>query len=206
MKRTRPAAAKKNARPSKVAKTKNQMVMYKNVNPNVRLIKRNANQGDINCILNVETYGAFTFQLNNVPKVTDFTGLFDQYKINAISLTFYPQLSQSSSIVAVTSIQNARVFTAIDSNDAAIPTALNDIREYDNCEVHAATEVFSVYIDKPKFVDATGALRTGYISTASPGILHYGLKYAVETLNPGSAGTYVFHVEAVYYMSFKSAK
>lgn len=206
MKRTRPAATKKSTRPSKMAKNKNQMVMYKNVNPNVRLIKRNANQGDINCTLNAETYGAFTFQLNNVPKVADFTGLFDQYKINAISLTFYPQLTEASSIVAVTSIQNARVFTAIDSNDAAVPTALNDIREYDNCEVHSATEVFSVYIDKPKFVDATGALRTGYISTASPGILHYGLKYAIETLNPGSAGAYVFRVEAVYYMSFKAAK
>lgn len=206
MKRTRPAASKKASRPAKMAKTQNQMVMYKNVNPNVRLIKRNADQGTINCILSADTFGAFTFQLNNVPKVADFTGLFDQYKINAVSLTFYPQLTEASSIVAVTAVQNARIFTAIDNNDAAVPTALNDIREYDNCEVHSAVEKFTVYIDKPKFVDNTGALRTGYLSTASSGTLHYGLKYAVETLNPGSAGTYVFRVEAVYYMSFKAAK
>lgn len=192
---------------AKVAKKKmkSELAMYKNINNNVRLVKRHADQGTITCVLASDTFGAFTFQLNNVPKNGEFTQMYDQYKINAVNLTFYPQLTEVSNL-GPTTVQNARIFTAIDYTDAAIPTALNDVREYENCEVNSIVKEFSVYIDKPKFTDTTGSLRSGYIATSSPFTLHYGLKYAVETLNPGTSGAYTFRVEATYYMSFKAVK
>jgi hypothetical protein len=205
MKRTRSFNQKTAVR--KVAKTdkSKKLAMYKQPN-NVRLARRNADYGQIVCALTTPTYGAFTLRLSNVPNSAEFTSLYDQYKINAVSLTFYPQLTEASSIVAVTSVQNARVLTAIDYTDAAIPVSMDELREYENCEVNSAVKSFSVYIENPKFIDNTGSLRTGYISTSSPSTLHYGLKYAIETLNPASAGAYLFRVEAVYYMSFKAIK
>ena len=65
---------------------------------------------------------------------------------------------------------------------------------------------FTVFISNPKFADTTGALRTGYINTSSPSTVHYGLKYAVEPLNPGATGTYTYRTETVYYFSLKNAK
>ena len=207
MKRTRPAMQSKS---KKVAKTKkaNTLQMYKQPSSgNVRLIRRNVDMGNLVCTLSTPTYAAFTFRLVNVFNSTEFTALFDQYKINAVQLMFFPQQT------AVTRVNfpgetayNGRILTAIDYNDSTPPTQLDELREYENVEVHSAVENFSVYIDKPKYVDNTGALRTGYIGTSSPSTIHYGLKTAVEILNPGSAGTYTYRLEAVYYMSFKAIK
>ena len=206
MKRSRPQ--KTNPKSAKKMKTDKSIApMYKNLSTNVRLIKRNADQGDLVCVLNANNYGAFLFKLSNAPNSSEFTALFDQYKINAIQCTFYPQQTEVTlSNTPATTVRAARMFTAIDYNDGDPPTSLDYLRQYDNVEVHNAVEPFSVYIPNPKFADATGALRTGYISTASPSIVHYGLKWALEELNPGSAGTYTYKVETVYYFSFKNAK
>lgn len=205
MKRMRPSNQRTNYK--KVPKTDKAktITMYKQPS-NVRLVRRNSDGGTIVCALASNTYGAFTFRLQNVPNSAEFTALYDQYKINAINMLIYPTLTEATSIVPATSVQNGRVLTAIDYTDATIPTTLDEIREYENCEVHSAVENFSIYIDKPKYIDNTGALRTGYISTTSPATIHYGLKYAVETLNPGSAGAYTFRIETIYYMSFKAIK
>jgi len=191
----------------KIAKKKkdNTVAMYKNISTNVRLIRRNADQGDIICIFSQTTLGSYNFRLSNVPASTEFTSLFDQYKINAVSLTFYPQQTEVDTHVSP-AVQNVRIFTAIDYNDNDIPANIDALRQYDNVEVHPITEKFSVYIANPRFADTTGAVRTGYINTSSPSTLHFGLKYGVEVVSPGASGTYTFKVEAVYYFSFKNAK
>lgn len=200
------ARTQSNPRPAKKKKTEKAiMPMYKAPNPNIRLIKRNADQGDIICIFSAVTLGSYNFRLSNVPSSTEFTSLFDQYKINAIGLTFYPQQTEVSTHVSP-AVQNVRIYTAIDYNDNDIPTNLDYLRQYDNVETHAITEQFSVYIPNPRFADTTGAIRTGYINTSSPSTLHFGLKYGVEVVSPGASGTYTYKVEAVYYFSFKNAK
>lgn len=204
MKRTRPQ--KTYAKSAKKAKTAKAMTpMYKQPSTNVRLIKRNGDQGDVICTLGAATYGAFLFRLSNVPNSSEFTSLFDQYKINAVSCTFYPQQTSIDTHIAP-AVQNVRMLTAIDFNDSDPPLSVDTLRQYDNVEVHGTTEQFTVYIANPKFADTTGSLRTGYINTSSPSTVHYGLKYACEPLAPGSTGTYTYRVETVYYFSFKNAK
>ena len=39
----------------------------------------------------------FTFALADLPNYTEFTTLFDQYRINAVKLTFIPRLSSADS-------------------------------------------------------------------------------------------------------------
>lgn len=199
-------AVSRSARPSKVAKAKKaDMPMYKSLSTNVRLIRRNGDQGDIICTLGAATYGAFLFRLSNVPNSTEFSALFDLYKINAISCTFYPQQTAITTHIAP-AVQNVRAFTAIDYNDSDPPLSVDTLRQYDTVEVHSVVDQFTVYIANPKFADTTGAVRTGYINTSSPSTVHYGLKYAIEPLSPGSTGTYTYRVETTYYFSFKNAK
>ena len=134
--------------------------------------------------------------------------MYDQYKINAINVQFFPQQTEVTRVnfPGDSAYAYARMLTAIDYTDSTPPVQVDDIREYENCEVRSVITPFSVYIDKPKYVDNTGALRTGYIATTSPSTIHYGLKFAVEIINPGSAGTFSYRVEATYYMSFKAIK
>jgi len=195
----------------KVAKTKkaNTLQMYKQPSTGtVRLVRRNTDVGTINCTLSTTTFGALTFRLINLPNSGEFTSLFDQYKINAVNVQFFPQQTEVTRVnfPGDTAYAYARMLTAIDYNDSTPPAQVDDVREYENCEVRSVITPFSVYIDKPKYVDTTGALRTGYIGTSSPSTIHYGLKYAVEIINPGSAGTFAYRVEATYYISLKAIK
>lgn len=191
---------------AKKRKTEKAIVpMYRQPSSNVRLIKRNSDQGDIICTLGAPTYGAMIYRLSNVPNSGELTALFDQYKINAISTTFFPQQTEITTHVTP-AVQNVRIFTAIDYNDNTPPLSVDNLREYDNVEVHSAVKQFTVFIANPKFADSTGSVRTGYINTASPSTVHYGLKYAVEPLNPGATGTYTYRTETVYYFSLKNAK
>ena len=201
----RPRASKSMA-PAKKRKTEKAIVpLYRQPSSNVRLIKRNSDQGDIICTLGAPTYGAMIYRLSNAAGSGELTALFDSYKINAISTTFFPQQTEVSTHIAP-AVQNVRIFTAIDYNDNTPPLSVDALREYDNVEVHSVVQPFTVFISTPKFADTTGALRTGYINTSSPSTVHYGLKYAVEPLNPGATGTYTYRTETVYYFSLKNAK
>ena len=204
----RPRAAKSMAMVpyTKKRKTEKAIVpLYRQPSSNVRLIKRNSDQGDIICTLGAPTFGAMIYRLSNAAGSGELTALFDSYKINAISTTFFPQQTEVSTHVTP-AVQNVRIFTAIDYNDNNPPLSIDTLREYDNVEVHSVVQPFTVFISNPKFADTTGALRTGYINTSSPSTVHYGLKYAVEPLNPGATGTYTFRTETVYYFSLKNAK
>lgn len=189
-------------------KQSDQISMYKNIKNNVRLVRRNTDVGTITCAMTTTTFGALTFRLVNLPNSGEFTSLYDQYKINAVNVQFFPQQTEVTRVnfPGETACAYARVITAIDYSDSTPPAQMDDLREYENCEVRSIVTPFSVYIDKPKYVDNTGALRTGYIATTSPSTIHYGLKYGIDIPNPGSAGTYLFRIEATYYMSFKAIK
>lgn len=209
MKRTRPISSKKNT-PSKFSKNKkaSTLAMYKYPSNNnaVRLVRRNVDFFQIVASNTVITTGTYSFRLSSVPNSAELISMYDQYKINAVQLTFYPRMTQITSLINPDNVANRRILTVIDYTDGSPPASTDELREYENCEVRSCLETFSVYIDKPRFADASGALRSGYISTSSPSTVHYGLKYAVDPLNPGVAGTYPFTVEAVFYMSFKAIK
>jgi len=207
MKRARPysAPAKKKYAKTSSKKSVSSYNSSKSSTP-VRLVRRNVDEGTIVATLSTTTFGAFSFRLNEVPNYTEFTAMYDQYKINAISITFYPQLTGVTSYIGSTTIQNARFLTAIDLTDNTPPSQMDDLREYENCECHSATETFTVYISNPRFIDSNGALRTGYLATTSPSTTYYGLKYGLDILSPSAAGTYTYRCEAVYYMSFKAIK
>lgn len=198
-----PARPKAKAPKTERAKT---ISMYNNQKQNVRLVRRNVDFFQLVASNGTPTFGTYSFRLTSVPNSAELISLYDQYKINAVSLTFYPRMTQITSLINADNVANRRVLTAIDFTDGAPPASTDELREYENCEVRSCLDTFSVYIDKPKFADASGALRTGYISTSSPSTVHYGLKYAIDPLNPGVVGTYPFTVEAVFYMSFKAIK
>ena len=84
--------------------------------------------------INPTLYG-FNFSLNDLPNYTEFTALYDQYKINAVRFTMLPQQTQSISIGSVNNpIANARVFSAIDYNDGSAPASVDELREYKTCK------------------------------------------------------------------------
>lgn len=194
--------------PKKYAKTssKKSMVMYKQPTNPVRLVKRTCDYFTINVPGVSGAYGGFNFLLSNVPGNGELVSLYDQYRINAVSVCFYPRQTQTNTLATVdTAKGNSRLLTAIDYNDDTPPLTYDELRQYENCEVVSILEKHERYIPKPLFLNNSGQNVNAWIATSSPSTRHYGLKYAIEPpLSTGNSFTYT--VEVVYYLAFKNVK
>lgn len=156
--------------------------------------------------INPTLYG-FNFSLNDLPNYTEFTALYDQYKINAVRFTMLPQQTQSISIGSVNNpIANARVFSAIDYNDGSAPASVDELREYKTCKSTSILRPHKRYIYKPKYVDTTGTTRSGWVATSSPGLNYFGLKVACEPMLSSGTTNMSMRIECKYYLSFKNVK
>ena len=176
-------------------------------NNRVHFVKRHA---DYTTLAVSNTSGAnagYTFRLNNVPGYTELTGLYDQYKICGVKVTFNPPVTQRTNISTVDNPDaSARFLSAIDYNDSTAPTSGDDVRQYENCKVTTFHEKHTRYIDKPKFVNTSGQTVSDWMSTANATTIWYGLKVWVDPTNQTSTLSSSYTVECVFYLCFKNIK
>lgn len=163
--------------------------------------------GVIQAQASLETFGALNFSLNDLPNYTEFTNLYDMYKINCVKVTFWPQQTISNSLGSVNNpAGNARFFSAIDYNDGTQPTSVDELREYQSCKFTTVLKPHKRVIFKPKILDTSSYSISPWMSTASPSSNYFGLKYAIEAISSTNTPQMAYSVECKYYMSFKNVK
>lgn len=148
--------------------------------------------------------GGFMAQLNQVPNYTEFTNLYDMYRINGVRWRISPR---ANSAEVGTNQGLVKLFTAVDYDDIVTPS-LTDILQYQSLKVTRTDRDHVRYV-KPTISQAVyqTAVGTGYGSTrgwidcANPTVAHYGLKYLLQQL---PAGNQQFDVQVTYYLSFKN--
>lgn len=163
-------------------------------------------------------YG-FAFRLTDVPNASEFTALFDQYRIQKVVVTFHPRASAMSTTTQIGNSLTGRIMTAIDHDDnaaigggtwAGIRDALN---QYQTCRTHVPQRTFSRVIYPQKRVagiDIAGALaNTGtgsrsWTDCAVASALWYGLRVGVQ--NTTSTGDIVMDVSLKYYLQFRDVR
>jgi len=147
------------------------------------------------------------FNLNLVPNASEFTTLFDQYRIDKIVWTLMPR---GNSAEQGTNNLNTKVFTVIDYDDETAPANLNVLMQYPNvkCTTLAQNHRRTLV---PKFATqqfisavATGyGARTGWLDCDNSNIPHYGLKLWIQ--NPIS-GSQIIDIKTDFYLSFKGVR
>lgn len=158
-------------------------------------------------------FGVANYSLNAVTNSSEFTTLFDQYKIKAVRTDFV-YTGQPGFAGTMQNINNPTVYTLIDTNDASTPSTINGMLEYGQTRTHQLSfnrPVCSVYF-RPKLLAAStdnGSITANYnlpfqpwINTANPYVNHYGLKYGIDNLT-GSNAIDIYHT---YYLALKDSK
>lgn len=153
----------------------------------------------------------YTFTLNALPGVSDFTTLYDQYRINMIVLKFYLRKDPGAD-TAVNAIY-PRMWWAIDRDDTTIPASLNELRERGNVRTAVLSQFRPVTI---KFVPNTLAVQyvsavastyepkyKSWVDISSVATPFYGLKWGIDNLTITSQ---VVDVEATYYFQCKNTR
>lgn len=162
--------------------------------------------------------GAMSFNLNSLPNSSEFSALFDEYKIMKVSLKWVPfgdsvdmpiaTMTGTSSLLS----PGGPLITVVDYDDNTAPTAAADLLQYQTSKVTPIPKPLSMTI-RPKFATevyrsglstAYGA-RTGWLDTDSADVPHYGVKYymnAPSALN----SSYTYQVWADVTLALKGVK
>jgi len=169
----------------------------------VHYFKRNVDFGSISADgFGTETTGALNFSLIDVPGYTDFTNLYDAYKIVAVKVIFIPTSDNTTTTISSSNYNN-RLFTCLDYNDSGVPATINTVREYHNCKVTGNNVIHKRFIYPKLELDTSHQFGANpWTDINSSSVNYFGLKYAFE--QPTNDATLRYRIEAVYYMKFKS--
>lgn len=163
---------------------------------------------------------AYQFTLDSLPNYTEFTNLYDLYKINGIKLTFVPSASEYiNSTTSGTANQNGfqRFASVLDFDDTSTPVNENELLQYSSLKQTPGWATHSRYF-KPRvntvvegIVGATLASSSTapkWISTANPEVEHLGVKIFVPPPIAGSSvsAAITYTVYATYYVSCRNVK
>ena len=121
---------------------------------------------------------AYVFRLDTLPDYTDFTRLFDMYRITKVEIDWVPEYTELTDAALVSNAVNVRFNSTVDLTDASAPASVDEILQYQ--------QLLSSGITKPhKRVWQPTFLMGGYVPcscwlpTSAPSERHYGLKVAI---------------------------
>lgn len=156
-------------------------------------------------------YGAISFKLSDVPGSSEFISLFDQFRINAVKVSFIPVLSEITTQTSGAKY-SSRLFTCLDYTNAFAPSSVDTVREYQNSQWAPYGKIHTRFIYPKAAVDvltsgsATLPRSSWYSTSLATTALHYGLLYAFEGAENIATGATIYKVEVKYYLAFRSVK
>lgn len=158
-----------------------------------------------------DTLGAYTFRLDQLPNYTEFTNLYDSYRINKIVIKFVP--TANSANVGDTNNLLTQFHTVLDFNDGGAPASLNALYEYGNWRMTRGSQIHT-RVFTPSTMGVVSDVSAGgvagapkykqWINTSEADVYHFGLKYCAAAQVTALDINWTPYVS--FYLSCKSVK
>lgn len=153
--------------------------------------------------------------LSNLPNASEFSALFDCYRISKISAKF---IYSQNTAVTPTSATNfiPSIVYVVDTDDGTPLTDITQYEQYETFKIRRLDRPFTVSV-KPKIAQSaySGGAFSGYVrpvglkywcDAASPNIEHYALKYGIRGDIAGGAGTNTLGQIDIYWTYYITCK
>lgn len=163
--------------------------------------------------LNGGTTGVLEFRLNELPNNSEFTNLFDRYRIRGVSVRIVPNISSYDGNPAASAVSRANVHTAVDLNDSTAPANVQELMQYDTYKMTTGDRIHQRYF-KPRVSNEIfrTAISTNYAmgsgnqwldcTVNGADLPHFALKWVID-----SAGVnYTYRVYKTFYLEFQGTK
>lgn len=139
--------------------------------------------------------GSINFSLVDVPSSTEFTSLFDQYRIDRIEIEWYPEYTELTDAALVSNAVNTQFNTAIDPVGFT-PTSVADVLQYKTLYTTSITKVHKRSLSPKYLVDGVIPVNM-FVSTSSPSLNWYGVAFGI----PPTGVAMTFRSRAKFYLS-----
>lgn len=163
-----------------------------------------------------EFNGASTFRLTDVFGNTEFTSLFEYYRLNCVVLRFIPDFNLFTQSTGGSSLGQAvpQLHVAWDYSNGtnADVTELVQYESYKTMRFNR-TYTFKVYPRTSTEIYQSAAStsyglgrKNMWLHADNPSIPHYGFKFAVDNYNQSGGQAVNFKIRPFYYFSLKHVK
>lgn len=170
---------------------------------------------------------AYSFSLSSIASsYTEFTNLFEQYRINGVKLTFIPQVDAIDANQlnvnigagggSVASVTVPRLYTAIDHDGNARTGSEQELLQYGNHRIiKNPLRTFSIYVKHPRVQVATANATTlvggapkskVWLDVDNYNVQHWGAVIGGQIpFGAGTGPSITYTVICTMYMQFKDA-
>lgn len=182
-------------------------------------------QWNFNTTATSDFWKYYTFTLGDLPSVSEFTPVFDEYRVRAIKVTFRPNVdgtyAQQADAATATTTQStvAWLHTCVDPMSTVVPTGtytnatINSFLENDRVRSRRLKGAVSVYF-RPILTDAvtgsgTAAARVSprqWIRTSDTAATYRGFHALMQAENPSVIFKPSVTVFITFYMQFKNLR
>jgi len=176
------------------------MIPQRNIQPTLEAVLSGENPNFLTTSTLAATFAAKGFALSDFDQSSEYTGLFDQYRINRLEVWIIPVAAQGTTVFGGS-------FSAIDLDDASTPSATATVKakqgsllssggasHYHSWRPHVAIAAYSGAFTS--FANMTES----WIDSGSPGVQHYGLKFASDS----TPVAYTFNLTYKAHVSFRA--
>nr|WAE42262.1 MAG: capsid protein [Cressdnaviricota sp.] len=182
------------------------MPMLKSIKPKSYLFKRSFTAANLSCASGAALNATFQFRLADLPAVTDFTNLFQRYKINRVKIEFTPDFNVGQQISANGMFL---IYGVIDRETLTTLATTAQAEEYNSLKIWRCNEKHKVYLQPSGTMGVNDVASTAYnivskpqwISSSVNTVEHLGYKLISDTNATGN--TYTCYVRLTYYISVK---
>jgi len=152
---------------------------------------------------------AYAFNLQDLPNYTEFTALFDRWRIVNVEATLIYQQSINTSTFCFPTL-----FASIDLNDASTPATLNQILERENTRVmpfSAAIAMHKISMKPRTLVQGVAGslaveVKDAWADCLVPAQDFYGLKFWMQNYNSTVSGSATIRLVFRYDLEFQTAR
>lgn len=138
---------------------------------------------------------AILFTLDQLPDYTDFTRMFQTYKIARVDITWTPEYTELTDAALVSNAVNVQFNTAIDQASSASPTSVDEVLQYQTCKSTGITNQHKRSIRVGMLMNSVMPCSC-MITTQQPSERHYGLKIGI----PPTGVAMTFRSKATYFI------
>lgn len=154
-------------------------------------------------------YGSAQFQLNSMLGYSQFTAMFQEYRINCVVYKIQP-LWDCVDLGDMTLTNMPNIGYCLDYNDANIPTNLDDLQQYANYKETPFNKTIKIKvwpaISPQIYINGVTSgytvKRKQWLRAANSNVPHYGLKFCI--FNIANDYNYKWNVSAKFYVSFRA--
>lgn len=140
--------------------------------------------------------GVLIFTLDQLPDYTDFTRLFDLYKITRLEIEFQPEYTELTDAALVSNAVNVYFNSVVDLTDSSAPASIDELLQSQQLKQTGITKVHKRSWEPTMLMSDLVPCKC-WLPTSNASVRHYALKFAI----PPTGVAMTFRSRARYYIS-----